>query len=374
MVANPGTIAGDNGKNTLTGTTGNDIFQGFDGNDTIIGLSGSDRAVYTDATGGITVNLAAGTVSGAGVGTDTLTGVEAIQGSNFVDHYSAADFAGSSGVPGVPVGLNTFEGMAGDDIIAGNVNVQGQILTRISYLSATAAVTVDFALGTAIGNASVGTDHFTNVNAVFGSAFGDTLRGSDNSIFSYEQFEGRGGNDTIDGRGGYDIVTYHSDPATTAGIAVMLAAGTVIGDASIGTDTLRGVEGIRGTNFADTYNAVGFGAPGLDPLTSNVGNNGAFNNFDGAGGNDTIIGNGSTRIQYSQASAGITVDMALGTAHGTDPGDVANTGTDSFTGVNAVMASMFGDYLYGSDNGKSFAGMAGDDFIDGRGGFDTAVI
>ena len=114
-MANPGTIAGDNTANTLTGTAGNDILQGFGGDDTIIGLTGVDRAVYADATGGITVDLAAGTVSGAGVGTDTLIGIEAIQGSKFVDHYSAAGFTGNSGVPGVPTGFNSFEGMAGDD-------------------------------------------------------------------------------------------------------------------------------------------------------------------------------------------------------------------------------------------------------------------
>jgi Tol biopolymer transport system component len=144
VVANPGTIAGDNDSNTLIGTAGNDILQGFGGDDTIIGLTGLDRAVYTDATGGITVDMAAWTVSGQGVGTDTLTDIEAIQGSNFIDHYSAVGFTGISGVPGVPIGLNTFEGMAGDDFITGNVNVQGQALTRISYASAT-AVTVDFA-------------------------------------------------------------------------------------------------------------------------------------------------------------------------------------------------------------------------------------
>jgi hypothetical protein len=58
--------------------------------------------------------------------------------------------------------------------------------------------------------------------------------------------------------GGYDIVTYNNDPATTSGITVHLAAGTVTGDATVGTDTIRHVEAVRGTNFADTYNAVGY--------------------------------------------------------------------------------------------------------------------
>ena len=350
-VANPGTIAGDNNDNILTGTVNNDILQGFGGDDTIIGLTGVDRAVYTDATGGITVDLAAGTVTGQGVGTDTLIGIEAIQGSNFADHYSAAGFTGSSGLPGVPDGFNSFEGMAGDDIITGNVNVQGQALTRISYASASAAVTVDFDSGTATGNASVGTDHFTNVSTVIGSRFGDTLRGSDNENGSFEQFDGRGGNDTIEGRGGYDFATYNNDPATHSGITVNLAAGTVVGDASIGSDTLRGVEGVRGTHFADTYNAVGFNGG-----STNAGSLGTFNNFDGQDGNDSITGNGNTRIQYSQSTAAVFVDLANTAAGGTGVArdqadalnltnlDLASVGIDVIHGgVNAVMGSMFGD-------------------------------
>ena len=57
----PGVIYGDVHDNTLTGTPGNDVFDGGGGNDMIIGLTGVDRAIYTDATGGITVDLAAGT-------------------------------------------------------------------------------------------------------------------------------------------------------------------------------------------------------------------------------------------------------------------------------------------------------------------------
>ena len=379
-VANPGTIAGDNNDNTLTGTADNDILQGFGGDDTLIGLTGVDRAVYTDATGGITVDLAAGTVTGQGVGTDTLFGIEAIQGSNFADHYSATGFTGSSNLPGVPDGFNSFEGMAGDDIITGNVNVQGQALTRISYASASAAVTVDLAAGTATGNASVGTDHFTNVSTVIGSGYGDTLRGSDNANGSFEQFDGRGGNDTIEGRGGYDFAAYNNDPATQSGIAVNLAAGTVVGDASIGSDNLYSVEGVRGTHFADTYNAVGFNGG-----STNAGSLGAFNNFDGQGGNDSITGNGNTRIQYSQATAAVFVDLANTSAGGTGLArdradafnltslDLASVGIDViYGGVNAVMGSMFGDSLLGSANGETFQGLGGDDFIDGRGGFDIA--
>ena len=45
----------------------------------------------------------------------------------------------------------------------------------------------------------------------------------------------------------------------TALALVALAAGTVTG-AGVGTDTLLSVENIRGSNFADSYDATGFGS------------------------------------------------------------------------------------------------------------------
>ena len=67
--------------------------------------------------------MAAGTVS-PGVGTDTLIEIEAIR-QLLCGLYVATGFTGDSGVPGVPAG-NSFEGMVGDDIITGNVNLQGR--------------------------------------------------------------------------------------------------------------------------------------------------------------------------------------------------------------------------------------------------------
>jgi VCBS repeat-containing protein len=380
-------IDGLDGNDTIYGGAGNDLLYGNSGNDTLIGGAGDDRldggagydrASYADAAAGVTIDLTAGTVHGtaandvANVGNDTLASIEAVTGSAFADTYNAAGFTGSTGLPGRPVGFNEFEGGGGDDTIIGTVNASGEILTRISYVSASAGVTVDLAAGTGHGTAAgdvanVGNDTFTNVNSIVGSAYDDVLLGSNNPNGTFEQFDGRAGNDLINGRGGYDFAVYNNDPATTSGITVHLAAGTVTGDATIGTDTLLSVEAVRGTNFADTYDATGFSG-----TSANAGSSGTFNNFDGQGGNDTIIGNGNTRIQYSQSLAAVTVDIAAGTAHGTAAGDVANVGTDTFSGVNAVMGSMFDDTLLGSNGNENFMGLAGNDYIDGRGGFDVA--
>ena len=267
---NVGALVGDASANTLVGTAGddamfglggNDKLQGLAGNDTLDGGQGFDRAVYSEATSGITVNLAAGTVTG-GAGNDTLINVEGIVGSDQADTYNATGFAGDSGVAGTNVGLNEFEGRGGNDTITGAVNSQGALLTRISYVNATAAVTVDLNAHSATGDASVGTDNLVGSGfaGVIGSGFDDQLLGTSNAAGTVEVFEGRAGNDTINGRGGFDRADYALDPAAVGGINVQLAVGTVTGDAAtVGTDTLRSIESVRGSNNADTFDATGFG-------------------------------------------------------------------------------------------------------------------
>ena len=80
-------IGPDAGNNIIDGRGGNDVMQGGLGDDSLTGGGGIDRAIYTDATGPITVNMAAATnsVTGAGIGNDTLSSVESIRGSAFGD-------------------------------------------------------------------------------------------------------------------------------------------------------------------------------------------------------------------------------------------------------------------------------------------------
>ena len=58
--------------------------------------------------------------------------------------------------------------------------ITGNGATFLSYLMATAGVTVNFATGSATGDTSVGTDTFTGVQSVRGSEFADTFAGSNN--------------------------------------------------------------------------------------------------------------------------------------------------------------------------------------------------
>jgi Ca2+-binding RTX toxin-like protein len=263
--------------------------------------------------------------------------------------------------------------MGGDDIITGNGN------TRVSYLFALAGVTVDIAAGTEHGTdagdvAGVGNDTFiTGVNAIAGSYFDDQLFGSNNAPGTFENFTGDVGNDFIDGRGGFDRAIYATDPAVTTGINVDLDAGIVTGDARVGTDTLRSVEGIRGTAFADTYDATGFTASSTNAGSAGVNLAGqAFNEFEGLGGDDTITGNGNTRVSYINATAGVTVTLGAG-GSGTATGD-ASVGTDTFvSGVTRVRGSEFDDTISGNGTNNFLEGRGGGDTLTGGAGADHFV-
>ena len=186
---------------------------------------------------------------------------------------------------------------------------------------------------------------------------------------------------------GFDRANY---TAASGAIDVQLADGTVtkftdaLRTTVAGTDTLRSIELITGTQFSDTFNAVGFDKDSTNAGSTQGGNAtsnpfGTFNEFEGRGGNDIIVGNGSTRVSYLHATAGVVVTFtswtgdALG-ASGQASGNVS-VGQDTFSGVNSVRGSYFADEFYGSNNltgVEVFEGRGGNDFIDGRGGFDRA--
>ncbi len=385
----------------------NDFFKSSGGNDLFDGQGGYDRVRYANWAAPIDVQLAAGTVtkytdSSKTVvdSTDTVNAIEFITGTDFNDIYNATGFSSTSANKGSIVTSNgagtsnEFEGRGGNDVITGNG------FTRISYQHSTSAVVVDLAAGTADGDASVGHDTFTampingpftsGVSSVRGSYFNDYLYGSNST--GTENYEGRGGNDYIDGRGGFDRAVYSNEDA---GITVNLGAGTVVGGVNTGTDTLRSVEGISGTEFHDVYDASTFTAANAATPSVNSGNgatggaNSNFNEFEGRGGDDTITGNGNTRVAYYNATAGVTVTLtgpssgpgsgggsSVGTAHNNllsyaniDPADV---GTDTFTGgVTRVTGSEFNDLITGNVQNNTLDGRGGNDMLDGRGGNDT---
>jgi Ca2+-binding RTX toxin-like protein len=339
-----------------------EAFRGGGGDDIINGGNGYDSAYYADATNGVSISLAGGIVNGVagGVGTDTLYSIESIRGSSFDDAYNASGFSGSSANAGSMGTYNVFRGSGGNDSIIGNNN------TRLDYSDATAGLTIDLTTGQVNGTAAgVGVDTFNGVNSARGTEFDDTLKGGQaafNLANTSESFIGGGGDDIIDGGAGFDRAIYNLDGNISIGINVHLAAGLVTGDSDLtGTDSLQGIESVIGSVLGDVFDARGFGSG-----STNAGSLGTLNEFEGHAGNDTIFGNGNTRVAFYSAQEAVTVDLATGTAIGG-----ASVGTDTFTGVNRVRGSDFGDTIKGDSGANVLEGQGGNDRLEGRAGNDT---
>jgi len=110
-----------------------------------------------------------------------------------------------------------------------------------------------------------------------------------------------------------------------------------------------------------------------------------LNRFISEGGNDRIVGNGATGISYENAMVGVKVDLKAGVADARLESDkltdgYKTVGRDTFSGVYEVRGSALDDELIGGGVGRIttgtavevFRGSAGNDTIDGAGGFDVA--
>jgi len=358
-------VIGTNYDDTLIGDSNNNGLEGGAGADSLTGGGGTlDWASYIHAPEttsgiGITANLADPSQNTGDAFGDTYHGINSLIGSNY-DDILVGD-----------ANDNYLRGRDGADMLIGG---DGHDIADYRFGP---AVTVDLATPSNNTSVAIG-DTYDSIEGVRGSDFADHLYGRDNSGSGYaESFEGRGGDDFIDGGGGFDRAVYGNEDR---GITVNLGAGTVAGGANTGNDTLRSIEGIFGTEHVDVYDASGFTAD-TDPSPSiNAGNAGvngagiAFNEFEGRGDDDMITGNGNTRVAFYNATAGVTVTLGTdgsGTAEGTDAGDVAGVGHDTFiSGVSRVRGSEFNDTITGNGANNNLEGQGGDDTINGNGGND----
>ncbi|MDZ5457145.1 calcium-binding protein [Azohydromonas lata] len=433
-----GTLLGTDtlvGVDTIVGTAGNDSITGRErwgdseefraslGNDTINGMGGLDSANYGDF-GRVNVSLAAGTatkvkVDGSAGGVDTLRQVEIIVGTNGVDTIDATGFGATSvNRNSEGDGFNLLTTQNGADVITGN----GE--TVLNYSNAAGSLSLSLASQQALGGtkgavvlaytASTGASGYgvstgtqaSGVSGIRGGNFNDTLVGGGhvNTLgfaatstvggdASAERFRGNGGDDLIDGKTGLDRAEYNTGQPMSEGVTVNLASGIVTGDAIVvGTDTLRGIEAVSGTYLDDVFDARGFtlsnattgrsanygdcivGAPSGETLAST-----AFNEYRPTGGNDTVIGNGATRVNF--ASMGVekltgSTPSVIATFTSASAGTAAygmtdgGLGTVTFSGVYGVQGGLGNDSLTGGAGFQELRGYYGNDTLSGGDGND----
>ena len=167
----------------------------------------------------------------------------------------------------------------------------------------------------------------------------DTITGSHGA----DKIFGSKGNDSVDGGDGVDVLTFRGFGGA---VTVDLTARTA--QTSFGTSTLRSIEDIEGSTYADTLKG-----------------DSRSNFFQGFGGNDAIDGAGGTdTASYLDATSTVTVNLVAGTATG-------GSGSDTLVSIERVIGSRFNDSLTGSSRAEYFVGGLGDDSIDGGNGADT---
>ena len=347
-------IRGGNGDDSILGNGTDNWLEGGLGNDTLDGAAGGslgDIVSYASATGAVTVNLLAGTSSGAH-GIDSLIGFEGIHGGSGND-----SLVGGTSSRFFPYGNQVYFGGGGDDtIIGGDTNASNW--DDALYLLATGSVTVDLVAGTSSG--ADGNDSLINIEGVRGSNFDDWL-----AVGSGQFAEGMVGNDTIVGLSGGATALYHGNSP----VAVNLVTGTALHAG--GTDSLYGIDrisvqgnsSILGNDNANYFDGTSWS--GNDTMDGGGGNDTLM----GASGSDSLVGgSGDDWASYARPIGGyepaVIVDLGAGTASG--------PGNDSLTGIEGVLGSALNDTLRGSARDETVAGANGNDVLDGGAGNDWA--
>jgi serralysin len=116
-------LFGNAGADTLDGGAGNDSLDGGAGDDRLIGGTGTDIVDYSRFSGAISFNLAGGTASGSGIGTDTFLDIEGAAGGQAADYFVGDTgnnlFFGNAGADTLHAGAgsDSLYGGAGNDML-----------------------------------------------------------------------------------------------------------------------------------------------------------------------------------------------------------------------------------------------------------------
>lgn len=290
---------------------------------------------------------------------------------------------GSNLVAGTDL-ADSLVGGKGDDLLLGRDAADtldgGDGIDTASYSSSTLGVVVDLSLGSE-GQGDAEGDVLVNIENLLGSDYVDELIGDAGA----NRLDGGGGGDILRGGAGADTllggagdgVDTASYRDSSAGVSVNLEAGTAAsGDAE--GDVLESIENLEGSGFDDTLTGDAganelLGGDGADILFGGEGDDRIFagdgdDTLDGGMGADTLIGgSGRDTVSYLNSEAGVTIDLAAGTAAGGDAeGDV-------ISGVEAATGSGEADSLTGNANNNLLSGGAGDDTLTGGQGNDTLL-
>jgi Ca2+-binding RTX toxin-like protein len=390
------------GDDSLSGGEGDfDVLIGGPGNDSIDGGPGAhDIASYAGTGGAVTINLEAGTVSGAeseqltgiedaigGSGNDTLVGSTAspnrLDGGPGNDHLVAAGSADEAfGGPG----SDTCGGFAAETFCGPMAGGGGTAVELYKSIDESTSLIVTGSDGADEATVSFSGGTYTVQGAPGGNPVlvGDPGSGDCSADPGSNSVSCQGAVSAIQASLGGGDDTFAIDPSVPAGVSATI-------DGGAGSDTLRGGEGddtiyagddhspdtleggggddvLYGVNIfhprKDSGAATMFGGPGDDLLIGGQPCDGDL--FDGGSGeNDSAS---FARVHNS----GVSVEATIGGAV-LDP-DVSGCNAGRIEDdVEKIEGSPGPDILAGDEGPNTLLGRGGDDRLDGRGGFDSCV-
>lgn len=205
------TINGDAGADVLAGGEGDDTIAGGGGGDLLDGGPGDNTVNYASAAGPVTVDLAAGSATSAGVdtlrgfrGVVTGAGNDTVTGSTADEHFALG--AGNDSLNAGP-GNDVVDAGPGDDLVRGGFGSDavdgGPGGDTATYDERTAAEPISVTLATVGDDGAPGeNDAIVGVENVVGGASNDALAGDDGP----NTLVGGGGLNTLVGGGGDDVL------------------------------------------------------------------------------------------------------------------------------------------------------------------------
>lgn len=357
----------DAANNALTGTVTQVIHLAADGTTQIEKITNLPAGYQLTA---FQANLASD-IGGLLAGDDTIAGsnpyADVLFGYAGNDTFNPGLAAGSHATS-MDVSFDLMVGGAGSDTFNAGASFALNYIVAYSLETGSGGVTVDLAANTAIdtfGN----TDHFNNIRNIMATDLADSLLGGAGD----DMFAPGGGTDTIDGAGGFNILSYAYLSTLQAdgfgyinGITVTYASATggTVTDPTGATDTFSNIQRVYGTNFNDVYN----------------GHAGTAEVFAGMGGNDVYNGNSDGDMvdcsaEYLAGGVG-GISVNLGTVNAQNGVPVSTLldslgGSDQLSGISGVIGTNSDDNFYGNNGNNTFIGNAGTDRFRGNGGNDT---
>jgi Ca2+-binding RTX toxin-like protein len=338
-------LYGNEVGNSMSGGAGDDVIDGDLGPDALDGGVGNDTVTF-DRSGGVDVDLGAGTADTSSGTTDTVAGFEDVVGSRHSD-YIVGD-VGANRLDGGPGGYDNFHGGPGDDTMVASPDGGAA-----DYFDAPTSVDVNLETGVATG---AGRDTLVGMTGAFGSTYDDVIRGAVAGVGS--DLSGGGGDDLIvsnlpdsELRGGDGNDTLRLSGLPTA-VTLNMAQGRYTAQGNwvfLATD----FEHVIGTSFNDVI----IGTVGPNRLSS-----GAGADVISPGGGDDLVhaGPGTDQVSFVGAARSVIVDLAERYAVG--------EGSDALSGVEDVVGSPFADSISGNAGSNRLdGGFGGDDVVGARG-------